>query len=123
MLAFGLGLLAAPKRFGNQRIGQDQLRLGHLLDRQHDVGGFAGRHVIAADACGAAFGAEQLAAEALAALDRHRHFDLHKIIGIAIEVGWAHQRAVDAGRGHFETISALDRIGRASCRERVLYTV
>ncbi len=83
LLAFG----AAAKRLRDQRVGQHELGLGHVLDRQHHVGGLARRRVVALDARELAFGAEQLSAEPLAALGRYRHFDLHLVAGIAFEIG------------------------------------
>ena len=118
LLPLGVGLLAAPERLGNQRVGEHELGLRHLLDREHDVRRLAGGRVVAANARGVAFGAEQLTAEALAALDRHRHFDLHKIIGVAIEVRLPHQRAVDAGRRQFQPIGAVHRIGSIKHRRQ-----
>ncbi len=60
---------------------------------------------------GLAFGAGEPAAEALAPVDRHVHLDAHQMAGKAVEVRFAHQRPVDAGRGHLQPIGALDQIG------------
>jgi hypothetical protein len=40
--------LAAPERLGNQLVGEDELGFRHLVDRQHHLGGFAGRGIVAA---------------------------------------------------------------------------
>ena len=117
-VALLFGLLAAPERFGDQRVGQHELGLRHLLDRQHDVGGLARGDVVAADARDVAFGAEQLAAETLAALDRDRHLDLHEIVGVALEVRLAHQRTVDAGRRQLQPVGAVHRIGGVEHRRQ-----
>ena len=114
LLLLALGLLAAAERLRDQRVGQHELGLGHVLDRQHHVGGLARRRVVALDAREMAFGAEQLSAEPLAAFDRHRHLDLHEIAGVAFEIGLPHQRAVDAGRRQLQPVGAIDRIGASS---------
>ena len=36
------GFLAAPERFRNERLGEDELGLGHLLDRQQNLVRFPG---------------------------------------------------------------------------------
>ena len=83
----------------------------HVFDRQQHVGGLAGLGVVALKPRAIAFDAEQHAAEALAAMRRHIHLDLRNMVGVALEVGAAHQRTVDAGRRQFQPVSAIDRIG------------
>ena len=60
---------------------------------------------------GIALDAAEHAAKPLAALMRDRHLDLHEMAGIAFEIGAAHQRPVDPGRGNLQPIGLLDRIG------------
>ena len=67
---------------------------------------FARRRVLAPQPRGIAFDPEQDAAEPLAALDRDRHLDLHLVAGVALEIRAAHQRPVDAGRGHLQPVLA-----------------
>jgi len=103
--------LAAPERFGNQRIGDDEPGLGHFLDWQHNLGCFAGRGIVAANARGLAIHAEQQTVKSASAVDRRRHFHLEAVAGKALEIRAPHQRPVHAGRGHFEPVGAIDRIG------------
>src|SRR6185369_7716251 len=72
---------------------------------------FSALHIVALDVNGIAFDAGDHAAESLAAVSNNRHFDLHKMTGMTLEIGAAHQRTIDAGRGYFEAIGALDGIG------------
>ena len=76
-----------------------------------DIGIFAGADVIAMQPDRVALDAGERAAEPLAALMGDRHLDLHEMAGIALEIGAAHQRPVDAGRGNLQPIGAVDRIG------------
>ena len=103
MLAF----LPALERFRDEGVGEHELRLGHLRDRQmHDLLlriAHADRGLVALDA-------DDFAAKAFAAFDHHGHFDLRFVSHMALEVGTARQRAVDAGRGQFQPIAAADRI-------------
>ena len=117
-LLLALGVLATAERLRNQRVGEHELGLGHVFDRQHDVGGLARRRVVAMDAREMALGAEQLAAEPLAALGGHRHLDLHLIAGVALEIRLPHQRPVDAGRRQLQPVGAIDRIGRVEHRRQ-----
>ena len=110
--------LAAPHRFGDQLVGQDQPRVRDILHGQHDIGIFAGAHVIAMQPHRIALDACQRAAESLAALMRHRHLDLHEMAGIALEIGAAHQRPVDPGRGNLQPVGAVDRIGDVEHRRQ-----
>ena len=65
-----------------------------------------------------ALGAGKDAAKALAALDRHCHLDLRDVAGVALEIGFAHQRPVDAGRGNLQPVGAVDRIGDVEHRRQ-----
>ena len=47
-----------------------------------------------------------------------RHLDLHEMAGIALEIGTAHQRTVDARRGNLQPVGALDRIGDVEHRRQ-----
>src|SRR3981081_730731 len=47
LLEFALGGLAAPHRFGDELVGQDQSGIGDIFHHQHDVGIFARACVIA----------------------------------------------------------------------------
>ena len=40
----------------------------------------------------------------------HVHFDLDEVAGETLEIGLAHQRPVDAGRGNFQPVGAVDRL-------------
>ncbi len=40
-----------------------------------------------------------------------RHLDLDEMTGVALEVGTANQRAIDARRGYLEPVGAVDRVG------------
>ena len=110
--------LLAAQRFGDQRIGQHQLGLRHVLRSAAAPRRLAGRDVVAPDPRGIAFDAEQHAAETLAAVDRHGHLDLHDVAGVALEIGAPHQRPVDAGRRHFQPVGAVDRIGDVEHRRQ-----
>src|SRR5262249_59777244 len=66
--------LAAPERFGNQRISDDELGLGHFLDRQHNLACFAGCGIVAANARGLALHAEQQTVQSPSAVDRRPPF-------------------------------------------------
>ena len=67
---------------------------------------------------GLALGAGEHAAKALAAVDRDFHLDLDQMAGIAVEIGFAHQRPVDAGRGNFQPVGAVDRVGDVEHRRQ-----
>ena len=118
LLEFALGGLAAAHRFRDQLVGQHQPRVGDVFHHKQHLGIFALRRVVAMKTHGIAFDAAQRAAEPLAALMRHRHLDLDEMTGIALEIGTAHQRAVDAGRGNFQPVGALDRIGDVEHRRQ-----
>ena len=111
LLELALGQLAAPHRFGDQLIGQNQPRVGDVFHHQRDVGFFAGAAVIAMKPYGVAFDALQGAAKPLAALMGDRHLDLHEMTNIALEIGTPHQRTVDSGRGNLQPVGLFDRIG------------
>ena len=53
---------------------------------------------------------EKQALEPLAAVERHVEFDPRLVAERPHEIGAAHQRPVDAGRGHFEPVFARDRV-------------
>ena len=67
---------------------------------------------------GIALDASKRAAKPLAALMRDRHLDLHEMAGIAFEIGTAHQRPVDPGRGNLQAIGPFDRIGDVKHRRQ-----
>ena len=71
-----------------------------------------------ANARGLALGADQQAAETLAPVDRDLHLDLDQMAGVAVEIGFAHQRPVDAGRGNLQPVGALDRVGHVEHRRQ-----
>ena len=62
------------------------------------------------------------AAETPAALDRHRSFDLGEMTRVTFEIRFAHQRAVDAGRGNLEPVRPLDWIGDVDVPTAVVVT-
>ena len=115
---FALGGLAAPHRFRDQFVGQNQPRVGDVFHDQHDVGIFARARVIAMQPHGIALDAAKRAAEPLAALMGDRHLDLDEMAGIALEIGTAHQRPVDPGRGNLQPVGPLDRIGDVEHRRQ-----
>src|SRR5579862_4871531 len=82
-----LAVLAPAQRFGNQRVGENELCFRHVVDRQQHVAALGLGVGGDADARAAAFGAEQLAAEAAAAVEQRRHFDVSNMAGIAVEIG------------------------------------
>ena len=112
--------LAAPHRFRDQFVGQDQPGVGDIFHHQQDVGIFARAYVIAMQPHGVAFDASERAAEPLAALMGDRHLDLHEMTGIALEIGAAHQRPVDPGRGNLQPVGPIDRIGDVEHRRQRL---
>ena len=59
-----------------------------------------------------------MAAKTLAAVDRDLHLDLDQMAGVAVEIGFAHQRPVDAGRGNLQPVGALDRVGHVEHRRQ-----
>ena len=119
-LEFAFGGLAAPHQFRNQFVGQNQPRLRDILHDQCDFGIFASADVIAMQPDSFALDAAQHAAEPLASLMRDRHLDFHEMAGIAFEIGTAHQRPVDPGRGNLQPIGAVDRIGDVQHRRQRL---
>ncbi len=115
-----LGGLAAPHRFRDQLVGQHQPGVRNILHHQQDVGFFARAYVIAMQLHRVALDACERAAEPLAALMGDRHLDLHQMAGIALEIGAAHQRPVDPGRGNLQPIGPVDRIGDIEHRRQRL---
>src|SRR6266851_6054516 len=79
--------LAAPHRFRDQLVGQNQPGIRDIFHHQHNFGIFARARVLAMQPHGIALAARKLAAKAFAALMRDRHLDLHEIAGIALEIG------------------------------------
>ena len=111
---FALGVAAAAHGFGNQRVGQNQIGAGDIFDRKQNVSflrAFVILDVVTNDANAAAFEPLNGPAEPLAAFMRRSHLDFHEMTDIAFEIGAADQRAVDARRGDFQSVGALDRIG------------
>src|SRR4249920_582457 len=80
----------APQSFGHQIVGEHELGLAHVLDREQDLGFFAFGSVIAPDPYSFALGPDQRAAETLAAQDRHSGSDLCEMARIALEIRFAH---------------------------------
>ncbi len=123
-LAF-LGLGAA-QRLGDERVGQDQLGLGHVADRQHDLGRITRRigpslrscidlGAVVAQAHGVTLRRRPACrGNRLRPSTRHRHLDLHDLAGMTLEIGTPHQRPVDPGRRYLEPVGAVDRIGSSS---------
>jgi len=58
--------------------------------------------------------------ETLAALMRDRHLDLHQIARITFEIGAAHQRPVDPGRGNLQPVGLVDRSATSSTGDSAL---
>ena len=83
--SLSLWLPCRAAAFGDERVGEHELGFRHVLDRQQHLGGFAGRGVVAADARGVAFGAEQQAAESPPPIDRDRHFYAFARMALEIE--------------------------------------
>ena len=110
--------LAAPHRFGDQLVGQNQPGIGDIFHDQRHIDIFARARVIAMQPHRIALDASKRAAEPLAALMRHRHLDLDEVAGIALEIGAAHQRPVDARRGNLQPVGAVDRIGDVQHRRQ-----
>ena len=104
------------KRFRDQRVGEDELGLRHVLDPKSDIGGFAGCGVVAMDDDAVAVERADGAAEAAAAIERNIHLDLHQMSGVALEIRAAHQRTVHARRGNFQPIGAVHGIGHIENR-------
>ncbi len=119
-LQFALGGLAAAHRFGDQFVGQNQPRVRDIFHRQQDIGIFIRAYVIAMQPHRIALDAGEHAAEPLAALMGDRHLDLDEMAGIALEIGAAHQRPVDAGRGNLQPVGAVDRVGDIEHRRQRL---
>jgi hypothetical protein len=46
------------------------------------------------------------------------HLDFHEMPGIAFEIGAAHQRPVDTGRGNLQPIGLVDRVGDVQNRRQ-----
>ena len=106
------------KRFGHQFIGENELGFAHVLDRKQDFGLFAFGRVVAPDAHRFALGSGKHAAKTLAAFERHSGFDLGEMAGIALEIGFAHQRPIDSGRGNLQPIGSVDWIGDIEYRRQ-----
>ena len=92
--------------FVDQLVGENELGFRHRAKGKSDTLAVAiSMHHIGA------VQAEQRARETLAAFDvRRGEFDLRFVPRPAGEIGQPRQRPVDAWRGHFEQIFALDRI-------------
>ena len=111
-------MLASPQRFRNQRIGENKPCFHHVVDRQQDFRNFTRDRLAEAKPCARALCPEEFAAEALAAVDRRQHLDVCDVAGVAIEIGAAHQRPVDAGRRDFQAIGAFDRVAGIKHRRK-----
>src|SRR3984893_1162237 len=83
---------APPQRFRDQRIGEDQARLAHVVDRDQRFLA----SVLALEPRRLARDAQQDAAEALAAGQRNVEFDLHHVTGVALEIRAPYQRPGDS---------------------------
>src|SRR5713226_4390447 len=84
--------LAAPHRFRDQLVGQNQPCVRDIFHHEHNIGIFPRGRVIAMQPHGIALDVSKRAAKTLAAGYRDRHLDLHKMAGMAFEIGAAHQR-------------------------------
>src|ERR687898_204035 len=95
---------APAQGFADQLVGQDEARLADLVHRQprHALLGLL--RVGQLDQNLAALGAPDEAAEALAAVQRHRHLDLGVVPGPAVEIAGPDEGAVDARRGDLQII-------------------
>src|SRR5262249_9847898 len=112
-LSWVSSLFALAQRFGDQRVGQNESGLGHVVDAQQNVVA-----VVTADTGTFALGALQFATKPFAPVDRRLHLDLSDMAGIAVEVVSPHERSIDAGRGNFQPIRAFDRIGNVEYRRQ-----
>src|SRR5262245_17026853 len=83
---FAFLFLALLQRLGVQRVGEDELCLRDVVDRQRNLGCLAGGGVIAAQTHGVAVDAQYDPAETAASVHRHRHLDFGKMPGIAFEI-------------------------------------
>src|SRR5215467_4749498 len=92
-----LGKFFASQSFAHQFVGEHQLGLVHVLNRNQDLGFLAFSCVDAAKARSLSLSPDQYAAETLAALNRHSSFDLGEMTRVTFEIRYAHQRTVDAG--------------------------
>src|SRR5215813_5215118 len=110
-LQLAFGGLAAPHRFRDQLVGQDQPRFGDVFHRKPQIDFLAGCDLVAMEPYATALDAADNSAEAVAALMGDRHLDLDEMAIVALEIGPAHQRAVDARRGDFQSVGAVDRVG------------
>src|SRR5689334_20080690 len=91
-----LGRSFTPQGLGHEIVRQDELSFAHFLDGKKHLGFFAFRRVVAADAYGFTFGTQQRTAKSLAAIKRYRGFDLDEMANIPLEIGFAHERPVNA---------------------------
>jgi len=111
LLELALGLLAAPHRFGDQFVRQNQSGLRDVFHDQRNIRVFAGAHIVTAKVHFVTLDAVEHAAKSFAALERCRHLDFHQMTGIALEIGPPNQRPVDSWRGNFQPVGPVDRIG------------
>jgi hypothetical protein len=93
-------------------------RRSHGLEAQQSLTGFSGCAILAANASGDALDTQENAAEP--ALAGHRDCQLHleAMAGMALEIRAAYQGPVHAGRGYFEPIGTLDRVGDIEHRRK-----
>ena len=110
------GRLGRAQRGANQRLGQHQLALVEIAQRQAHGLFLVGAGVIALQrqdrVAALAFDAAYHAAKTLAAVAvRLRQFDLGLMADRAPPVGNPHQRPVDARRRNFQAIFAGDGVG------------
>ena len=78
----------------------------------------SGAYIIPVQPHAIAFDAGERAAEPLAALMGDRHLDLDEVASVALEIGTAHQRTVDARRRNLQPIGPVDRIGDVEHRRQ-----
>src|SRR5262249_56578469 len=87
--------LAAPERFGDERIGEDKPRFGHVLDRKRYLGSLAGGDIVAAQAGTLPVNPEEQAAESPPPVDRGHELDLDLMARKSLEIRAPHQRPVE----------------------------
>ena len=102
-----VALLCAAQGLADEFVRQHELGVGDEPDGQADDAAL-GLAKIDVDPDLAVLEALEHAPEALAAVDRLLQFDLGLIAGPVLEVGWAHERAVDPRRGDLEPVGAGD---------------
>ena len=117
-LQLALGGFAAAHQFRDQFVGQHELGLGDVFHREQDVDVLIGPRIVAMQLDRIALDADERAAKPLAALVSDRHLDLDEMAGVALEIGAANQRPIDARRGNLQPIGTVDRVGDVEHRRQ-----